>query len=74
MRAKTNRGVGLIGRRLYRHTSLANSKKLIERERLHVMQLQAFGKPKSLEKEAAWERAAYASEDQFLSHFNGRVG
>ncbi|MER6772688.1 hypothetical protein ABT389_23410 [Streptomyces bacillaris] len=71
MRAKTNRGVGLIGRRLYRHTSLVRT---IERERLHVMQLQAFGKPKSLEKEAAWERAAYASEDQFLSHFNGRVG
>ncbi|MEU3264761.1 hypothetical protein [Streptomyces bacillaris] len=71
MRAKTNRGVGLIGRRLYRHTSLVRT---IERERLPVMQLQAFGKPKSLEKEAAWERAAYASEDQFLSHFNGRVG
>lgn len=71
MRAKTNRGVGLIGRRLYRHTSLVRT---IEHERLYVMQLQAFGKPKSLEKEAAWERAAYASEDQFLSHFNGRVG
>ncbi|MFF5828539.1 hypothetical protein [Streptomyces bacillaris] len=71
MKAKTNRDVGLIGRQLYSHTSLVRT---IEHERMHVMQLQVFGKPKSLEQEGGWERGAYASEDQFLSHFNGRAG
>ncbi|MFF8437329.1 hypothetical protein [Streptomyces bacillaris] len=71
MKAKTNRDVGLIGRRLYSHTSLVRT---IEQDRMQAMWLHVFGRLNLLEKEAAWERAAYASEDQFLSHFNGRVG
>ena len=83
-----NRDADLIGRGLYGHTSpdgtitpypnaLSSKEDLVRtigHERMHVMQIQLYGQASSLEQEAAWERAAYASENHFWNFFNGRLG
>ncbi|MCH5676425.1 RHS repeat-associated core domain-containing protein [Streptomyces gilvus] len=85
---KINRDADLIGRGLYGHTSpdgtitlypdafssMEDLVRTIGHERMHVMQIGLYGSASSLEQESAWERAAYASEDQFWNHFNGRLG
>ncbi|WP_280923527.1 RHS repeat-associated core domain-containing protein, partial [Streptomyces palmae] len=82
---KINRDVDLIGRDLYGHTtpgrvitlypdafsSVENLVKTIGHERMHVMQIDLYGRPKDLTQEGAWERAAYDSEDQFWNFYNG---
>ncbi|MGO4630383.1 RHS repeat-associated core domain-containing protein [Streptomyces sp. 2RAF24] len=87
-KVKINRDTDLIGRGLYGHTapdgtmtlypdafsSMEDLVRTIGHERMHVMQSQLYGRASSLEQEAAWERAAYASEDQFWNYFNGRLG
>ncbi|WP_093787344.1 RHS repeat domain-containing protein [Actinacidiphila guanduensis] len=88
VKVKINRDTDLIGRGLYGHTSpdgtitlypdafssTENLVRTIGHERMHVMQIQLYGPASSLEQEAAWERAAYGSEDQFWSFFSGRLG
>ncbi|MFJ9900929.1 hypothetical protein ACIQPR_47200 [Streptomyces sp. NPDC091280] len=85
---KINRDADLIGRQFFGHTSpdgtitlypdafssMEDLVRTIGHERMHVMQIGVYGPASSLEQEAAWERAAYASEDQFWNHFNGRLG
>lgn len=85
---KINRDSDLIGRGLYGHTSpngtitlypdaFSSTEDLVRtigHERMHVMQIGVHGPASSLEQEAAWERAAYASEDQFWNYFNGKLG
>lgn len=85
---KINRDADLIGRGLYGHTSpdgtitlypdafstMENLVRTIGHERMHVMQLELYGRPSSLEQEGAWERAAFGSEDQFWNYYNGRLG
>jgi hypothetical protein len=88
VKVKINRDTDLIGRGLYGHTSpdgtitlypdafssTENLVRTIGHERMHVMQIQLYGPASSLEQEAAWERAAYGSEDQFWNFFSGRLG
>jgi hypothetical protein len=85
---KINRDTDLIGRGLYGHTapngtitlypdafsSMEDLVRTIGHERMHVMQIGVYGSASTLEQEGAWERAAYASEDQFWNYFNGRLG
>lgn len=86
VRVRINRDVNLIGRGLTGHTSpdgtitlypdaFSSAEDLVRtlgHERTHVMQVRLYGEPSSLEQEAAWERAAYGSEDQFWVYFNRR--
>ncbi|MGW3990398.1 RHS repeat-associated core domain-containing protein [Streptomyces sp. NPDC004830] len=88
VKIKINRDTDLIGRDLYGHTSpngtitlypdaFSSTEALVRtigHERMHVMQTQVHGPASSLAQEGAWERAAYASEDQFWNYFNGRLG
>ncbi|MFI8243357.1 RHS repeat-associated core domain-containing protein, partial [Streptomyces sp. NPDC085866] len=88
VKVKINRDADLIGRGLYGHTSPDGTITLypdaftskedlvrtIGHERMHVMQIDLYGAATSLEQEAAWERAAYGSEDQFWNYYNGRLG
>ncbi|MEU0009584.1 DUF6531 domain-containing protein, partial [Streptomyces sp. NPDC006314] len=88
VKVKINRDTDLIGRGLYGHTSPDGTITLypdaftskedlvrtIGHERMHVMQVGVYGRASSLEQEAAWERAAYGSEDQFWNFYNGRLG
>ncbi|WP_223771531.1 putative T7SS-secreted protein [Streptomyces huiliensis] len=88
VKVKINRDTDLIGRNLFGHTSpdgtitlypdaFSNMEDLVRtigHERMHVMQTRLHGPASSMEQEAAWERAAYASEDQFWNYYNGRIG
>ncbi|KQV11644.1 hypothetical protein ASE03_14115 [Kitasatospora sp. Root187] len=86
---KINRQTDLIGKDLYGHTSpdgrtitlypdafssMENLVKTIGHERMHVMQVRLHGPASSIEQEHAWERAAYATEEQFWNYYNGRLG
>ncbi|MGI5352663.1 putative T7SS-secreted protein [Streptomyces sp. CA-250714] len=87
VKVKINRDVELIGRHLYGHTSPdgvitlypdafstpENLARTLGHERMHVMQIAIHGPATSLAQEAAWERAAYAAEDQFWNYYNGRL-
>ncbi|WP_435127194.1 DUF6531 domain-containing protein [Actinacidiphila sp. bgisy144] len=81
-----NRDSDLIGRSLYGHTSpdgrtitlypdaFGSTEDLVRtigHERMHVMQVGLYGPASSWEQERSWERAAFASEDQFWNYFNG---
>ncbi|MET7973180.1 RHS repeat-associated core domain-containing protein [Streptomyces mirabilis] len=82
---KINRDTELIGKGLYGHTApngtitlypdafstTENLVRTIGHERMHVMQLGLYGKPTSLAQEFEWEKAAYASEDQFVNLYSG---
>ncbi|SED73990.1 RHS repeat-associated core domain-containing protein [Streptomyces sp. 2224.1] len=88
VKVKINRDAELVGKMLYGHTapnrtitlypdafsSAENLTKTIGHERQHVMQIDTYGPATSLAQEAAWERAAYASEGQFWNYYNGRLG
>ncbi|WP_234329535.1 MULTISPECIES: RHS repeat domain-containing protein [unclassified Streptomyces] len=87
VKVKINRDTDLLGRQLYGHTSPDGTITLypdafrseedlvrtIGHERMHVMQAEIFGSTPSLEEERAWERAAYAAEDQFWNYYNGKL-
>jgi RHS repeat-associated protein len=87
VKVKINRDSDLIGRNFYGHTSpdgtitlypdafssTENLVKTLGHERMHVMQTQVFGKASSIEQEAAWEKAAYAAEEQFWNLYNGKL-
>ncbi|MFJ8051407.1 RHS repeat domain-containing protein [Streptomyces luteogriseus] len=87
VKVKINRDSDLIGRNFYGHTSpdgtitlypdafssMENLVKTLGHERMHVMQTQVFGKASSIEQEAAWEKAAYAAEEQFWNLYNGKL-
>jgi hypothetical protein len=84
---KINRDSDLIGRGLFGHTSpdgtiglypdaFGSEEDLVRtigHERMHVMQIGLYGPASPLEQEAAWERAAYGSENQFWNLHNGRL-
>ncbi|WP_251095005.1 putative T7SS-secreted protein [Streptomyces sp. Caat 7-52] len=88
VKIRINRDTDLIGRGLYGHTSPDRTITLypdaftskedlvrtIGHERMHVMQIDLYGSASSLEQEAAWERAAYKSEDQFWHYYKGSNG
>ncbi|MDH6521977.1 RHS repeat-associated protein [Streptomyces sp. SAI-135] len=87
VKVKINRDTDLLGRQLYGHTSPDGTITLypdafrseedlvrtIGHERMHVMQAKIFGSTPTLEEEQAWERAAYAAEDQFWNYYNGKL-
>jgi hypothetical protein len=52
---------------------MENLVKTLGHERMHVMQTQVFGKASSLEQESAWEKSAYAAEEQFWNFYNGKL-
>lgn len=87
VKIKINRDSDLLGRGLYGHTApdgtitlypdaFTSSEDLVRtigHERMHVMQVQLYGSASSLDEEAAWEKAAYAAEEQFWNFYNRKL-
>ncbi|WEH38950.1 hypothetical protein OG233_05175 [Streptomyces sp. NBC_01218] len=71
-------GIGVLLRmireRADRFSSMENLVKTLGHERMHVMQIGVYGPSSSSAQEHVWEKAAYASEDQFWNYFNGSAG